>query len=161
MENIRLSTEPEIITSVPALFLYLEKIGPFSKNAPQAWGEFWLPEAGGKIPRDQITGMLALSRIDCTKEGDDKFTYQAGIYVKSQPESLPANLQIRELPAGKYARFLLKGPYEQLAYAYPAAFAIMEKKDMKLREDFCMERYLNDPETTPQDQLETEILIPI
>ena len=32
---------------------------------------------------------------------------------------------------------------------------------LKRRDDFCVESYVNDPKTTPESELVTEILIPV
>jgi AraC family transcriptional regulator len=157
---MNLTASPEIIMSTPAFLVYLEKIGPFSKTAPLAWKEFWAL-AGGQFDQTQITGMAGLSRIDPAKTGDDAFVYQAGITLEPKPSGIPRGLQSRELKSGKYARFLLTGPYMQLPAAYPKAFSILEDLSLAVRDDFCVERYLNTPQDTPEDRLETEILIPL
>ncbi len=104
--------------------------------------------------------MAGLSRIDDTKAGDAAFIYQAGVFHKAKPRNVPDGLQARSLREGKYARFLLTGPYSQLAGAYPVAFSILEKAKVAVRKDFCIEKYLNSPDT-PESQLKTEILIPV
>jgi len=39
-------------------------------------------------------------------------------------------------------------------------FEMVEEKKIQMRDDFCIENYANDPRTTPEEQLITEILIP-
>jgi hypothetical protein len=39
-------------------------------------------------------------------------------------------------------------------------FAIVAEKKIRLREDYNIEHYVNDPKVTPQDELVTEILYP-
>ena len=157
---VNLTANPEIIASKPLFLVYLEKIGPFSKTAALAWKEFW-SIAGGQFQQHRVAGMAGLSRIDSSKAGDDAFIYQAGMLLEAKPEEIPQGLQSRKLASGKYARFLLTGSYAQLPAAYPAAFSILEDAKLAIRDDFCMERYLNTPQDTPEDRLETEILIPI
>ena len=117
--------------------------------------------AGGQFEPRRLVGMAGLSRIDRSKTGDDAFIYQAGILLEAKPAEIPQGLQSRKLASGKYARFLLTGSYAQLPAAYPKAFSILEDAKLAIRDDFCMERYLNTPQDTPEDRLETEILIPI
>jgi AraC family transcriptional regulator len=160
-KTLHLSSTPKIITLEPAPLLYLQKIGPFIKNAPLAWKEFW-HIVGGKIEQNQMAGMVGLGRIDHTKTGDDAFIYRAGVVLHQMPDNVPAGLQRGVLPQGNYACFLLTGSYSQLPSAYPAIFAMTDKEKLYVRsDDFCIERYLNNPQTTPEEQLETEILIPI
>lgn len=160
MPNVQLTPKPELVTRHPQILLYLEKQGPFMKSAPAAWREFW-QIAGGKIDRAMMTGMVGLSRIDETKTGDEIYTYQAGITLKEKPAEVPGGLAVREIPTGRYARFVLTGSYSQLPEAYPLAFTLLAQTPVKLRPDFCIEGYLNSPDTTPEDQLQTEILIPV
>jgi len=157
--GLNLTSELECISLDPALFVYLEKLGPFAKTAPSAWKEFW-SLAEGQLDHSQITGMAGLSCIDETKTGDAAFKYQAGVFLKREPGIVPNGLQVRSLKEGKYARFLLTGPYSQLSAAYPFAFSTLEKAKVAVRKDFCIEKYLNGPDT-PQAELRTEILIPI
>jgi DNA gyrase inhibitor GyrI len=157
---VNLTARPEIITSKPAFLVYLEKIGPFLKTAPVAWKEFW-SIGGGRLDPSQIAAMAGLSRIDHNKTGDDAFIYQAGVTLKSKPAQIPPGLQSRELESDKYALFLLTGSYAQLPAAYPKAFSILKDAGLEIRDDFCVERYLNTPQDTPEDRLETEILIPL
>ena len=39
-------------------------------------------------------------------------------------------------------------------------FEIVAEKKIPMRDDYCVENYTNDPRTTPEEQLVTEILIP-
>jgi effector-binding domain-containing protein len=41
-----------------------------------------------------------------------------------------------------------------------SVFEIVSEKKIPLRDDYCIEHYANDPRTTPEEQLVTEILIP-
>ncbi len=158
--TVNISREPEMVTRGDRPFAYLEKRGPFMKQAPQAWKEFWgvarsLAEAG------LSNGMVGLSHVDTSKQGDEAYIYQAGMLLDHQPATLQPPLQYRDIPACNYARFLLTGPYHQLAYAYPEAFRILSELKIARRDDFCIETYLNDPSATAEDQLQTEILIPV
>jgi effector-binding domain-containing protein len=54
----------------------------------------------------------------------------------------------------------LTGPYADLPQASGRVFEIVSEKQIQLRDDFCIENYKNDPRTTPEEQLITEILIP-
>jgi DNA gyrase inhibitor GyrI len=158
-QAINMTTAPEKVTLLEAPYVYLEKIGPFLIQAPKAWPEFWAI-AEGKILPETIESMAGLSRIDNTKQGDDAYIYQAGCVLKGPLVQVPAGLRTRMLKGGAYARFLLTGSYSQLPRAYPAAFSIMEENKMRIRDEFCMEKVLNSPSNTPEDQLKTEILIP-
>lgn len=158
--KINLTEKPEIVQQPSQLYLYLEKTGPFMVQAPKAWQEFW--EISQPLTKTlSITGMAGLSKIDESRQGDDRFTYQAGVFVGVAPASVPKGLSLRTTPGGKYVRFMLTGPYHQLAHAYPQIFSILEREKISMREEFCAEIYLNTPEDTQEENLKTEILIPI
>ena len=49
---------------------------------------------------------------------------------------------------------------EETTDAVRRIFEIVAEKKIQMRDDYCIENYTNDPRTTPEDQLVTEILIP-
>lgn len=158
--KVQLTPEPEVVTQHPVPFVYVEKTGPFEQNAPTAWQQFWTA-AGNFFRREHVAAMMGLSRIDPKKAGDAAYVYQAGIALRVPPTALPQGLQARSIEGGKYARFVLLGTYAQLPHAYPVIFSVLAQRKMAVREDFCIESYLNSPNDTPEDKLQTEILIPI
>lgn len=163
--ELNLTSEPKITTFQPTVFLYLEKTGPFMNTAMPAWQEF-MAATKDIIDRKIVETNATRTRIDHSKKGDDAFVLQAGMLLKSKPETVPAGLQVRTLDTGKFASFILTGSYAQLPAAYPAAFERVAKAGLNLRNDFCLERYLNDFCTTDyantkEEDLKTEILIPI
>ena len=87
--------------------------------------------------------------------------YQAGVGVNTMPKKPLQGLQQKQIKEGRYARFLLTGPYSQIWIAFNQVFKIVAQNNVKLRPEFCIENYLNDPKVTPEDQLKTEILVPV
>jgi AraC family transcriptional regulator len=156
---MNLSKNLEIITRLTTHYVFLEKRGPFAKVAPPAW-EQMIPLMTTQVDQKRITGVLGLSRIDPRKTGDDAMIYQAGVTVSEPPSATLNGLQYKKIDGGKYARFLLIGPYQQIGPAFDQIFKTLADKKVELREEFCIEAYLNDPKVTPEDKLETEILIP-
>jgi AraC family transcriptional regulator len=149
----------EIVTRPTIHYVYLEKHGPFAQVAPMAWTELF-PTMASQVDQKRITGVLGLSRVDPTKAGDDGLIYQAGVALSEPPSASLKGLQYRKVEGGKYARFLLTGPYSQIGRAFDQIFKKLAEKQVKLREEYCIENYLNDPKVTPEDQLQTELLIP-
>jgi effector-binding domain-containing protein len=45
--------------------------------------------------------------------------------------------------------------------AFDRIFKMLSEERVTLRPEFCIENYLNDPRVTPEDQLQTELLVPI
>ena len=86
--------------------------------------------------------------------------YRAGVAVAAEPKNLPENVRYEKFKGGKYSKFVLTGSYANLPQASGRVFEIIAEKKIQMRDDYCIENYTNDPRTTPQDQLVTEILIP-
>jgi DNA gyrase inhibitor GyrI len=86
--------------------------------------------------------------------------YRAGVSLEATPNNLPEGVEYTKFKGGKYSRFILTGAYFNLPEACARVFEIVADTEMPMREDFCIENYINDPRTTPEDQLITEILIP-
>jgi len=87
--------------------------------------------------------------------------YQAGVALAQAPNKLPEKLAHRVIKAGKYACFLLTGPYSHIWMAFDRIFKTLSEERVTLRPEFCIENYLNDPRVTPEDQLQTQLLVPI
>lgn len=158
--KLNLSREPEILDRPVIHYVYHQKTGPFAQSAPLAWAELF-PLLASQVSLDQSIGLLGLSGVEKDKKGDAAMIYQAGVGLASKPAKLPANLQYRKIEAGKYARFLLKGPYSQIGDAFSQIFRTLSEKAVPLREEFCVEGYLNDPKSTPEAELLTELLVPV
>jgi effector-binding domain-containing protein len=146
-----LTEEPEIVQWPETHYVFLEKIGPFMKTAQQAWQElhkleFLISE------RNKIVGAMALYKMPDV--------YRAGYVLAAAPEGLPNELQYEQFPGGTYSRFVLTGSYSQLPQASGRVWEIVSRKNMFVRSDFAIENYANDPKSTPEEKLITEILVP-
>jgi AraC family transcriptional regulator len=157
--NVNLTPEFESVTRPLTHYVFLEKRGPFAEVAPPLWNEL-MPFLQGMDPQS-IREFLGISGIDKTRSGEDAMIYQAGVALAREPANLPPALQSRTIKSGPYARFLLTGPYSQIWMAFDRIFKTLAEKKVELRPEFCIENYLNDPRTTPEDQLLTELLVPI
>lgn len=149
----------EIVTRPTTHYVFLEKRGPFAEVAPPTWDEMF-PLIATQIAQKEIVEFLGLSGIDRTRMGEEGMIYQAGVAVSHPPSTTMKELQYRKIESGKYARFLLTGPYAHIGSAFDQVFKALAEKNVELREEFCIENYLNDPKVTPEDQLQTELLIP-
>jgi effector-binding domain-containing protein len=149
---MNLTQEPNIVNWPQTHYVFIEKIGPFQNTAPQAWQE--LNQFVPAISQDNsITGFMSLYKVGPK-------IYRAGVSLAAEPKNLPANLKYENFHGGKYSRFVLTGPYSNLPEASGRVFEIVSEKKIQVRGDYHMEHYVNDPKTTPEDQLITEILIP-
>jgi len=154
-------TEKFAIVKRPSThYVFLEKHGPFAEIAPPTWDEMF-PLLYSQVDQRQIVSFMGLSTIDKTKNGEEAMIYEAGVGVNSAPAKPLKGLQYKSIQDGNYARFLLTGPYSQIWIAFNQIFKTLAESKVELRPEFCIENYLNDPKVTPEDQLKTELLIPV
>lgn len=150
----------DIVQRPTTHYVFLEKHGPFAEVAPPCW-EALFPLLRGQLDDAQIISFLGLSTIDKTRKGEDGMIYQAGVGVATRPQKPLKGLQYKRIRAGSYARFLLTGSYSQIGVAFDRIFKTLAENNVQLRPEFCVENYLNDPKVTPEDQLKTEVLVPV
>lgn len=86
--------------------------------------------------------------------------YRAGVAVEKKPANLPPGFKYEEFNGGKYSRFVLTGSYSQLPEACGRVFGIVKQTQIPVDNNYFIENYVNDPQTTPEEKLITEILIP-
>jgi len=149
---MNLTERGDIVQWPETHYVFVEKTGPFPKIAPEAWqmAHSLAPQLGGK---NQIAWYMSLYRMNPN-------AYRAGFVVAEEPAEVPAGLEYELFGGGKYSRFVLTGPYSDLPAATRRVFEIIAQRGMAIRNDFCIESYVNDPRSTPEDKLITEILIP-
>jgi effector-binding domain-containing protein len=122
------------------------------ENAGAAWQQAH-PLVPALSENNKITGYMALYKMGPK-------IYRAGFSLAAPPVKLPEGLKYERLAGGKYVRFVLTGPYTELPQASGRAWAIVAEKKIDVRDDFAIENYVNDPRTTPVEQLITHIDIP-
>ena len=149
---MNLTQEPEIVIWPETHYVFVEKTEPFMSTAGQAWqsAHSYVPELSKK---NQITGYMSLYKVGPK-------IYRAGFALTAPPVELPEGLTYERFAGGKYSRFVLTGPYTQLPQASGRVFELVAEKNIQLRDDFNIENYVNDPRTTPEEQLITQILVP-
>jgi len=151
---MNLSEQPDIYNWPESHYVFVEKIGPFMQTAPAAWQEFH-KLVGGLTTDKSFLSVASLYKVK------PQNLYRAGVLLKTKPAEIPSGLKYEKFHGGKYSRFTLTGPYSQLPEACGRVFAIVEKTSLALRDDFFIENYVNDPKTTPEEKLITEIMVPI
>ncbi len=70
------------------------------------------------------------------------------------------DIQASEIPDGRFAACLYTGAYAEIEPAYNALMAWIQEQE-KETTGVSYEFYLNDPEQTPQEELQTHILFPL
>jgi AraC family transcriptional regulator len=157
---VNLTPKFEIVQRPTTHYVFLEKHGPFPEVAPPTWEEMF-PLLYSQLDQSQIVSFMGLSTIDKTKKGEEAMIYEAGVGVSSAPAKPLKGLQYKKIKEGKYAQFLLTGPYSQIWIAFNHIFKTLSESKVELRSEFCIENYINDPKVTPEDKLQTELLVPV
>lgn len=152
-ESPRLTTEPDAVQWPATHYVSIEKIGAFPTTAPEAWSNLH-QQVPTIAQHNTITGYCSLYKMK------DRL-YRAGVALAAAPSSLPAGLRYEVFPGGKYARFVLTGPYSQLPEASGRVWRIVEETRLSLRDDYNIENYARNPNVTPADELIAEILFPL
>ena len=69
-------------------------------------------------------------------------------------------IEVRNLKATRVASLIHKGSYETISPAYPRLHEYVMKNNLQITGQL-MDLYLSDPNTTPKDEIMTEIQIPV
>jgi predicted transcriptional regulator YdeE len=146
------TTTPDTVLFPETHYVFIEKTGPFQNSAPQCWQNLH-----ALIPAISAHNTVEkyFSLYNC-----DTQVYRAGVSLAAAPKNLPEGVRCEKVPCGKYRRFILTGPFSQLADATRRAFEIVAEKKIPVRDGFNIEHYVNDPRVTPEADLITEILFP-
>jgi DNA gyrase inhibitor GyrI len=150
---LQLTAVPEVVTWPETHYLFIEKVGPFQNTARQAWQQLH-PLVPKVLEQNKITGYMSLYKVAPN-------IYRAGVALAAAPQDLPEGLAYEKFLGGKYSRFVLTGAYSNLPEACGRVFQIVSERKIPLRNDYGIENYLNDPRTTPEERLVTEILVPM
>lgn len=150
---MKLTEKYEIAYWPETYYVFVEKLGPFLTSAPEAWHTAH-GLAAELSKHNRISGYLSLYKVP-------RPVYRAGFALEAPPTELPSGLKYELFEGGKYAKFVLTGPYSHLPQASSRVFELIEQQDIPTRDDFYIENYINDPRTTPESELVTEILVPI
>ena len=151
--SLNLSSRPETVTWPETHYVFVEKTGAFENIAPAAWQQLH-PLIPAIERHNKIIGYNSLYKVGPR-------IYRAGVALASEPESFPPDLRYTKFPGGKYARFVLIGPYSHLPEASGRVFQMVADQKLPVRDDFNIENYVNDPRSTPAPDLVTQILIPV
>ncbi|MEZ4684322.1 MAG: GyrI-like domain-containing protein [Caldilineaceae bacterium] len=112
---------------------------------------------------DAFTATLGITPDDYNVVPHAQCRFDAGVMLKEGVAIAPTgNVEIQVLPAGRWAVFQHKGPYNTLWQSWNVAYRDwLPRSGERPRDVPPVEVYLNNVNHTPPEQLHTEILIPI
>ena len=88
--------------------------------------------------------------------------YTSGVSVANIPSDLPGNFTSGEIPSCKVYKISHTGPYEYLGNGWSALYAMDRNKEFqKYKKLAPFELYMNNPAEVSQNELLTEICLPI
>lgn len=113
-----------------------------------------------------VTGGYGLSYDDPDSVPPEALRYDACVSLSDSSavpaDGLPENARLDTLPAGRYACALLEGSYTGMQDMFQRLFGLwLPESGEELAERACIEWYLNDPMTVPENELRTLICIPL
>ncbi len=145
----------------------VRKTGKYSDSANEAWNslcKFAYSKSVGQS--DKIitpeSKFIGIGYDNPCVTAEENLRYEACITVDKDIQT-EGEVFKNEIPGGKYAVFLHKGPYDSLMQTYNAIFTEwLPNNPYKLRDLPCFEMYLNrNPKMTKPENLRTEIYIPL
>ncbi len=150
---MNLTETPEIVNWPETHYVFIEKTGPFMQTAGAAW------QAAHALSSEVLKQNRIIAYTSLYKMGPPN-VYRAGFGLDAPPVELPEGLAYEHFAGGKYSRFTLVGSYRLLPQASGRVWDLVKELGIKLRDDFAIENYANDPRTTAEDELITQILVP-
>ncbi len=125
-----------------------------------AWGKLW---AFVKEKKLYSFGMesIGISHDDPSITDAEKCRYDACVTIKKevQPEG---EIGVKVVEGGKYAVFKHVGPYANLGEAYDLIYRNwLPASGYELRDTPCFDKYMNNPDKTKAEKLQTYIYIPV
>ncbi len=149
----------EIKNLKPSRVAYIRHIGPY-QECVTAWKELsgWAKSKGIYL---SSTFWIGASYDDPADTPPEKLRYDACVVVDDSIEE-DETVKIQILTGGRYASAVHEGPYNNMIQTFTAMFTKgLPEAGLKWRESPCLEIYMNDCESVPEDQLKTELLIPV
>lgn len=159
MNNLTL--EPEYRRIADFRVIYVTAIGAYGDhNTEQAWKTV-CSFAGRKHLFGRETEFLGISYDDPNNTAPELCRYEACLTIKSEVKP-DGKVGVKSVAGGNYAVFKLTGPFNLLAPSYDYIYGEwVPKNNVELGDRPCFEKYMNSPDRTAPEKLETEIWIPL
>lgn len=133
--------------------------GPYNECDP-AWRTLF-DQANRQGWTGPATRWLGICHDDPDTTPPENIRYDACISVG--PEAVPTDeVELKELAGGQYATFIHRGPFEKIAESYREFYEKwLPHSGRQQAAAPHIEFYLNNPDTTPAEELETEVCVPL
>lgn len=149
------------ITSIdPIHVAYVREVGPYHESAERAWRKLmaWAGPKGVISPEKRCLGV---SHDDPAVTPAEKLRYDACIEVDDSV-SAEGDIHVQDIPGGDYAVYRHVGPYAGLQSVYEGLYGgWLPASGREARRQPPFEMYVNDPGSTPENELVTDIYLPL
>lgn len=159
-ENLNIK-KAKVVTIENKQAIYIQASGDYSTvDYCGTWQKLWTYVKENKLYSAGIQHIGVY-------HGDPKITepdkLRSDICLVVVKKALPkGEVGVKEIKGGKYAMFAYQGSYEYLSSVYDTIYGkYIPEGGYKLRDAFCFEKYVNNPDITDPEKLKTEIYIPI
>lgn len=157
LEDMRLNVEMKTIE--PMRIAFVRHVGPYNKVG-QAW-ERLCDWAGRNCLMGPNMQFLGACYDDPEVTPAEKIRYDACMTVDGSVEA-EGDIGVRTIEGGRYVVTLHEGPYEKLGDTYAALYGQwLASSEHEPADGPCLEFYLNDPNSTAPEDLQTEVCVPI
>jgi predicted transcriptional regulator YdeE len=154
---INLTESPVEVQWLEQHYLFVERVGPFMETASQCWKELHMTY----LPQLKANKEISIVSYYSLYKMKPEMIYRAGVSVSAKPADLPEGLRYELVEGGKYLQYTLTGSYSGLPEACGRVFEMVKTLDVDRREAFYVEHYANSPTDTAEEELITNIMIPV
>ncbi len=151
--------EIEVKTCTPLRVAFIRHIGPYHECKP-AWNKLYAWAWAKRLLND-ASNYIGICHDDPQITPEDKIRYDACITVDGSIEA-EGEIGIQMIEGGEYAVTLHKGPHERIENTYAELMGEwLLASGRELRELPAFEVYKNSPDEVSQEELLTEIYLPL
>ncbi|MFZ4411720.1 MAG: AraC family transcriptional regulator [Bacteroidales bacterium] len=158
---MKMELKPQIKEISSRKVIYIQVVEAYGgEKTAKAWEKLW---AFVKEKKLYSFGMesIGLSHDDPSQTNDGECRYDACVTIKKEVVA-DDEIGVKEVAGGKYAVFKHTGPYSQLGEAYRQIFNLwLPTSGYEVRDVPCFDKYMNNPEKTKAEKLQTFIYIPL
>jgi len=152
--NVRIETLPD------RKIIKVRQTGPYAESASKAWKTLCSWAAPRRL-FGPTTLFIGFGLDDPSITAPEALRYDAAITVEADIDVEPP-VAAETLPGGDYAIILHKGPYEKLEDTYKRIMGQwLPQSGYEFRGTQTFEVYRNNPETTPPEELLTDVHVPL
>jgi AraC family transcriptional regulator len=150
---------PEMCDLPSMRLVFLRHVGPYNEVGA-TWGKLMM-WAGMRGLLGPGMKMIGITHDDPEVTPPAQVRYDAAVVV-TRPVEPQGKFGVMELPAGSYAVFTHRGPYDGLSRTYQQIYGRwLPKSGRQLRDTPAFEEYVNSPRDTKPEDLVTRIHVPV